>query len=159
MSNAWKVSVFGVFPVRIFSHSDWILGYFLSLRIQSKCGKVQTRKTPNPGTFHAVISSPFLRILVTDIEKLGNLDVRMRFWFQVFPDISELRILNFKNQQKLNCNQSFFGFCSKIGFSVQWFLIKNFRSLHKIFGSTKSQNSIFILVVGGISQHLLQNSL
>ena len=36
--TAWKVSVFEVFLVRIFRHSDWIL----------------TRKTPNRDTFHEV---------------------------------------------------------------------------------------------------------
>ena len=36
--TAWKVSVFGVFLVRI----------------QFKCGKIRTRKTPNTDTFHAV---------------------------------------------------------------------------------------------------------
>ena len=38
MGTAWKVSVFGVFMVRIFPHSDWI----------------RTRKTLNTDTFHAV---------------------------------------------------------------------------------------------------------
>ena len=37
-NNAWKVSVFGVFLVCIFPHSDWI----------------RTRKTLNTDTFHAV---------------------------------------------------------------------------------------------------------
>ena len=31
----------------------------VSLRIQSKCGKVRSRKTPNTYTFHAVIVEPF----------------------------------------------------------------------------------------------------
>ena len=30
--------------------------YSASLRIQSKCGKILTRKTPNTGTFYAVLS-------------------------------------------------------------------------------------------------------
>ena len=38
-----KVSVFGVFLVRIFQH------------IQSKCRKIWTRETPNTDPFHAVI--------------------------------------------------------------------------------------------------------
>ena len=37
--TSWKVSIFGVFLVRI----------------QSKCGKIWTRKTPNTDTFHAVL--------------------------------------------------------------------------------------------------------
>ena len=36
--TAWEVSVFGFFPIRI----------------QSKCGKIQTRKTANTDTFYAV---------------------------------------------------------------------------------------------------------
>ena len=31
--------------------------YSLNLRIQSKCGKIRTRKTPNTDTFHAVMLS------------------------------------------------------------------------------------------------------
>ena len=41
--TAWKVSVFGVFLVRIFPHSDWIRRDTVSLRIQSDCGKIRTR--------------------------------------------------------------------------------------------------------------------
>ena len=44
------MSVFGVLLVRIFPHSDWI-------RIQSECGKMRTRITPNTDTFYAVIGS------------------------------------------------------------------------------------------------------
>ena len=46
VATAWKVSVFGIFLVRIF--------YSISLRIQSNCGKIQNRKTPTTDTFHAV---------------------------------------------------------------------------------------------------------
>ena len=35
--TAWKVSVFGVFLVLIFPHSDW-----KSIRSQSECGKIRT---------------------------------------------------------------------------------------------------------------------
>ena len=31
--------------------------YFISLRIQSKCGKIRTGKTPNMNTFYAVIAT------------------------------------------------------------------------------------------------------
>ena len=47
---AWKVSISGVILVCISLHSDWIV----SLRIQSECGKMQTRITPNVDTFHVV---------------------------------------------------------------------------------------------------------
>ena len=50
--TAWKVSIFGVILVRIFSHSDWC---GVSLRIQSKCGKMRTRVTLNTDTFYVVL--------------------------------------------------------------------------------------------------------
>ena len=53
-TTAWKVSAFRVFLVRIFSHSVWIRKDTVHLRIQSECGKIPTRKTPNMDTFHAV---------------------------------------------------------------------------------------------------------
>ena len=43
--TAWKVPVFGVFLVHIFPHSDWI----------------RIRKTPNTGTFHAVVDYWYLK--------------------------------------------------------------------------------------------------
>ena len=53
--TAWKMSVFGVFLVRIFPHSGWIRRF-----TQSECGKIRTRKTPNTDTFYAVFNSnPF----------------------------------------------------------------------------------------------------
>ena len=51
--TAWKVSVFGVILVRIFKHSEWIPR--VSLRIQSECGKIWTRITPNTDTFYIVL--------------------------------------------------------------------------------------------------------
>ena len=45
--TVWKVSLFGVFLVRIVQHLDWIRKDTSYLCIQSKCGKIQTRKTPN----------------------------------------------------------------------------------------------------------------
>ena len=45
LNTAWNMSVFEVFLVRKNS---------VSFRIQSKSRKIQTRKTPNTDTFHAV---------------------------------------------------------------------------------------------------------
>ena len=51
----WKVSLFRVFLISIFPHSDWVRrDCGVSLHSQSKCGKILTRKTPNTDTFHAV---------------------------------------------------------------------------------------------------------
>ena len=58
--TVWKMSVFGVFLVRIFPHSYWIR--IDTESIQSECGKIRTRKCPNTGTFHAV---PYIDITVT----------------------------------------------------------------------------------------------
>ena len=56
-STAGKVSAFGIFIVRIFPHLDQIRKdtKYLSLCIQSECGKIRTRKTPNTDTFYAVV--------------------------------------------------------------------------------------------------------
>ena len=64
--TAWKVSVFGVFLVRIFQHSDCIRRdtperYSVSLRIQFKYGKIRIRKTPNADDFHVVYFCNILR--------------------------------------------------------------------------------------------------
>ena len=52
-----KLSVFGVLFVCVFPHLEWIrtnTPYSVSLRIQSKCREMQTRKTPNTDTFYAM---------------------------------------------------------------------------------------------------------
>ena len=61
ISTAWKLSLFGVILVHIFPHLDWIRR--VSLRIQSECGKLRTRKAPNMNTFYAVTKAKifFLR--------------------------------------------------------------------------------------------------
>ena len=49
--------VFRVILAHIFPHLDWIQRDGESLRIQSECGKMRTRITPNTNTFYAVKSS------------------------------------------------------------------------------------------------------
>ena len=39
--------------------------YFVSLRIQSECGKIWTRITPNTDNFHAVIKMKSIKYIVT----------------------------------------------------------------------------------------------
>ena len=58
------MSVFGVFLVRIFPHSDWI-----PPRIQSESRKIRTKKTPNTDTFHTVCSK----------------NMNSRFWLDAMP--------------------------------------------------------------------------
>ena len=46
-NQSWEnSSVFGVILIRIFPHSDWIRRDTEYLRIQSECGKMQTRIIP-----------------------------------------------------------------------------------------------------------------
>ena len=50
-----KMSVFGVFSGLYFPACGMNKEiYKVNLRIQSECGKMHTRKTPNTDTFHAV---------------------------------------------------------------------------------------------------------
>ena len=49
INTTWKVWVFGVLLVRIFSHSDCSV----SPRVHYECGKVWTRITPNTETFYS----------------------------------------------------------------------------------------------------------
>ena len=46
--------------VRIFPHSDWKRREYISLRVQSKCGKIMTRKNPNTDTFYTLLNLYFL---------------------------------------------------------------------------------------------------
>ena len=55
-----KSPVFGIILVHIFRHSVWV-----SLCIQSECGKIRTRITPNTDTFHAVNTKRIKWILVS----------------------------------------------------------------------------------------------
>ena len=56
--TAWKVLAFRVILVLIFPHSDWIRGDTKRYRdIQSECGKIWIRITPNTDTFYEVAVS------------------------------------------------------------------------------------------------------
>ena len=56
MTLGKKMCVFEIFPVCIFQHSDWIWKFSpVNRHILSKCGKIQTRKTPNTVIFPAVL--------------------------------------------------------------------------------------------------------
>ena len=63
--TAWKVSVFGFILVRIFLHSDWIRRDTQYLRIQSECGKMSTRITPNTDIFYAVMDVGIIWWVIT----------------------------------------------------------------------------------------------
>ena len=52
--TAWKVSKYGVFSVPYFPAFGLNTERYVSLRIQSECGKMRTRITPNTDTFQAV---------------------------------------------------------------------------------------------------------
>ena len=55
MYSAWKVSPYSEFFWSVFSFIRTEYGEILSLCIQSECGKILTRKTPNADIFHAVV--------------------------------------------------------------------------------------------------------
>ena len=67
------MSVFGVFPALIFPAFElYMERYGVSLHIQSKCGKIKTRKTPTTDTFPAVFSKDLhKRIRNTNPEKFS----------------------------------------------------------------------------------------
>ena len=106
IDTTWKVSVFGVFLVSIFPHLDWIRRdteyltvFSLSHRIQSECGKIWTRKTPNTDTFDAVRCrdtnnlphndvSEYKRILFFNLEILILANVN----FLVITDFASVQI-------------------------------------------------------------------
>ena len=74
--TAWKVSVFGVIPVRI----------------QFECGKIRTRITPNTGTFSSVIGLICAKIKAK-ISKSINITLepfwtRIILYFKVFNTIT-----------------------------------------------------------------------
>ena len=96
--TAWKVSVFGVFLVRIFPHLDWI-----SLRILSECRKILNRKPPNTDTFHAVCSKN------TDskfwLDWLNFFDIR-RQCSLLCLQVHVVVVLPFYGNKRLKCNST-----------------------------------------------------
>ena len=62
--TAWKVSVFGVFLIHIFPHSDWVLrhSFHLSVFCRNDQIRAQIRKTPNTDTFPAVCVLTFASV-------------------------------------------------------------------------------------------------
>ena len=80
--TAWKMSVFGVILVRIFQHSDWIRRDTVSLHIQSECGKIWTRITPNTVTFYAVTYVDFCIFLCRTLNNFHNLLVVVSYLTQ-----------------------------------------------------------------------------
>ena len=53
-NTVWKVSVFGVFVVRIFLNSNWIRRDTKYLSVSVRIRENTDQKTPNTDTFHAV---------------------------------------------------------------------------------------------------------
>ena len=68
--TAWKLSKYGVFSGPFFPASGLNTErYGVSLRIQSECGKIRTRITPNMDTFHA-LSYNFWIIILYSLRKV-----------------------------------------------------------------------------------------
>ena len=71
-STAWKVCKYGVFSGLYFPAFGLNTErYSVSLRIQYKCGKIRTRKTPNTNIFYAVIGKDILRCINPGLSKLN----------------------------------------------------------------------------------------
>ena len=76
------MSVFGVFLFSIFLHSDK-----MRRDIQSKCGKIRTRKTPNTDTFHAVTETNnecTHRNMLTRIHTVIIRKLEQEYWLCIF---------------------------------------------------------------------------
>ena len=90
-STAWKVFIFGDILVRIFR----IRAEYGEILIQSKCRKIQTRKTLNTGTFHSVILfGNFFAKIVNGFQPF-----RFRFWIRLWI----WRISSSQGDQQNNC--------------------------------------------------------
>ena len=59
--KVWKTG-YGFFQKYICDTKHHTERYFVYLRIQSECGKIRTRKTPNTNTYHAVKVKSYLSL-------------------------------------------------------------------------------------------------
>ena len=100
--TAWKVSVFGVLLVRTFPHLAEY-SHSVSLRIQSECGKIRTRKTPNKDTFLAV-----LMISIGVFKALSNIEDGVFCYFKYFCNNLRLRTSEIGLEIHLSLFSSFF---------------------------------------------------
>ena len=104
VDTAWKVSVFGVILVRIFPHLYWIRKLYLYWI--PKCGKIQTRITPNTDTFTQSEHYTYLPVL----KPLSITNTINIFWLAILR-LSEI-IKNFFQQKDLKMKKT------------KWFLLE-----------------------------------
>ena len=67
--------------------------YFTSLRIRSKCGKIQNRKTSNSDTFYAaydfgMLSCLWALIIIKVIKKTENVKLYCKMWERISKSVS-----------------------------------------------------------------------
>ena len=67
--------------------------YFTNLRIRSKCGKIQNRKTPNSDTFYAVYAFGMLScwwalIIIKVLKKTENVKLYCKMWERTSKSVS-----------------------------------------------------------------------
>ena len=125
-STAWKMSVLRVFLVRVFPHLDWIRRDTerYSLRFQSECGKIWTRKTPNTDTFYAVLDTPLLMIGdIKNLEKCLEPIQAIRLKDNFVWDVTRL-----KHRSRVLCLSILFEF----NFDMKSFLIKISWQMYQI---------------------------
>ena len=90
--------------------------YRVSLRFQSECGKIWTRKTPNTDTFYAVLDTPLLMIGdIKNLEKCLEPIQAIRLKDNFVWDVTRL-----KHQSRVLCLSILFEF----NFGMKSFLIK-----------------------------------
>ena len=82
------MSIFGVILVRIFPHFGLNTeNYGVGLRIQSKCGKIWTRISPNTGNFHTVCWTLLKRIALWEPADLGCI-LKKGDDFYAYPELT-----------------------------------------------------------------------
>ena len=70
--------------------------YFTNLRIRSKCGKIQNRKTPNSDTFYAVYAFGMLScwwalIIIKVLKKTENVKLYCKMWERTSKSVCQFK--------------------------------------------------------------------
>ena len=120
VSNFWSV----------FSRNR--IEYSVSLRIESECGKIRTRKTPNTDTIYTVVVIILLLATKRDDQNV----FKPLLWGQFWQDFTELYI--FMNKEYIYLIVSFFVLHNCIS--------QCFFRLHQICICQKRENRLYYLI-------------
>ena len=126
--------------IRNFS-GPYFPAFSASLRIQSKYGKIWTRKTPNTDTFHAVCVLRFLLFFLVFLGQWWSqvIGVIVRYHLQEYNpgtlDFSNIKKLSQKctNNQAIKCLLKYVDEYSNVYFpsNLGWYLIKFWKICHE----------------------------